>query len=86
MTNKQNFIFGRHDSERHDEYFGLVNTYYLDLVRRENEFVANLAGLNDGSQESQDFGEDLLNLFDDLRTQRAKIGQKIAAHRKAMGW
>ena len=86
MTNKQNFIFGLHDSERHDEYFGIVNTYYLDLVRLENEFLANLAGLNDGSQESEDFDEDANSLFDDLRTQRTKIGQKISAHRKAMGW
>ena len=86
MTNKQNLIFGRHDSDRHDEYFGLVNTYYLDLVRRENEFISGLAAMNLADVSSKDLAEDALNLFDDLRTQRTKIGQKIAAHRKAMGW
>ena len=86
MTNKQNFIFGRHDSKRHDEYFDVVDTYYLRLVRLEDEFLDDLTGLSDGSQETEDMDEDATNLFDDLRTQRAKIGQKIAAHRKAMGW
>ena len=86
MSNKQNFIFGRHDSDLHDQFFGVVNAYYLDLVRRENEYVGELSALNYLGGDVESLGEDAYNLFDDLRTQRAKIGQKIAAHRKAMGW
>ena len=85
MTNKQNFIFGRHDSKRHDEYFEIVDSACARLLKVSVDLIEDLVALDKGDQESEDFENDILNLFADIGKSRSDVIMRLNVHLKAMG-
>ena len=82
----QNFIFGRNDSDRHDVYFSVINQYYLRANRSYNRIRREIGTLDNNDQESEDFESDIMNAIKDLEEAKNRLGEKLDAHRKAMGW
>lgn len=80
------FIFGRHDSDRHDVYFSVLNQAHISLVQICHRVNRELGTLSNGDQESDDFDADIVSALKDVSDARAKLGSAIAKHRHLMGW
>ena len=80
MTNNQNLIFGRHDSDRHDEYFAIVNATYNKINLALSDYRQDLIAISKGDQESEDFDDDILNLFSDIEKNHGDVLLSIGRH------
>lgn len=81
-----NFIFGRHDSDRHDVYFSALNQFQTTLNQNYNRLARDCKTLHNQDQESEDFEDDIMNAVKDVEIARFKLAEKIRNHRRAMGW
>lgn len=85
MSHHPKAIFGRKNDPKIWDYIGVINTFYLGLIRLENELNDAVAKLDEGGIVSEDFESDIKNAIKDLSPLKKKLSTGIIAERTRQG-